>query len=171
MATVRLRPYAERLRLHLADSRRAGYPWEQAWRRALRDLTPESDFPLCTGEPDCKRSGHACGFIRGQYRDGYMRIGSTRVARVSAIVENDRWTDTPAYHAPPAGLFRCGWGDGCDVRLSKRGLCAEHAAIIEAIPQRCMFVGCKNDAPTARYCWRHEGTAESNARGSLTRAA
>lgn len=160
--------YATRLRVHLADSRRRGLPWEQAWRKALRELVPETDFPLCRNEPDCKRNGHACREIRGWFRDAYMDIGPTRLAGVSALAENDRWTDAPEYHAPERTSRRCGWGGsgGCD-KPGEPWLCPEHAAVIDAIPVRCGSHLCKRNAePGSTYCAKHAHKAEANQRGA-----
>ena len=67
-------PYATRLRIHLAESRRAGLPWEEAWRKALLQLTPETDFPLC-GNPMCRVQSHDCSQTKNHWRDGYLRVG------------------------------------------------------------------------------------------------
>lgn len=125
-----MKPYATRLREHLAESRAAGIPWEDAWRKALFALTPETDYPLCR-RPNCRTRSHDCSDIKTWYRDGYLRTGGS-LAGVSALAER-RDTIAGEYTAPGMPDSRqCGWGDGCD-KPADPWLCAEHSEIVRGI--------------------------------------
>lgn len=129
-----MKPYATCLREHLAESRTAGLPWEAAWAKALRSLTPETDFPICRN-PSCDNRRHSCRQIKGWYRDGYLRVGGS-LAGVSTLAERRDMKAGEAYVAPDVPDTRqCGWGEGCH-RMGAPWLCAEHSEIIQAIAGR-----------------------------------
>jgi hypothetical protein len=163
---MRLIPFATRLADHLAASRSQGLSFDLAWKRATTDEKPEPDafdWPI--------------EFTRRVMRQGYGRvqIGSRGGSNMPALMERDRIYKDPALRAEIAIERRCGWGgDPCKAEARDGGwLCAEHSAILHALPMPCQAPRCYRDAPVGeQYCPRHvDRYTASNLAGSRHRHA
>lgn len=162
-------PWATAIGACLAESRRNGAPFEDAWRAAEAAYPPPPADHTDDGWLDS-----TVKFAKTAFRDGYLRRGA---GTVGALAERD--------HADPAGKpwarlsdepparvsGRCGWGaiNRCD-KPGAPLLCAEHAAIIDAIPPLCKVGVCGHDAMAdGRYCSSHRHLERSNLRGNAAR--
>lgn len=150
--------FATRMRHHLAGSREHDLSYEDAWRRAERDVTPEVGDIGWT--PEVMR------FAKRAFRDGYLR---TSVGSVGMLAERETAV-LRGRAGDNIGPRPCGWGGERCTRPAGPYLCAEHGAVIDAIPHRCAYNGCRGST-REQYCARHEVVAESNLRGGQNRHA
>ena len=146
-------PYATRLRIHLAESKVRGIPFERAWADALRSVRPDTETWL----PE------TIAFAKRAFRDAYLSIG--RDNGMGVLAERDRLSVDHYYEAPERTSRRCGWGGSYCRERGAPWLCAEHAAIIDAIPKRCQAHMCRRNETGNGYCDKHADKADSNVRG------
>jgi len=152
-------PYATRLRIHLAESQAQGVPYEQAWTVARKATRADAD----TWAPE------TVAFAKRAFRDAYLNLG--HATGIGAIAERDRLTVDYVYVTPERTSRRCGWGGSYCREQGAPWLCPEHAAIIDAIPERCGSHTCRRNAePDSTYCAKHAYKAEANVRGAEAKA-
>lgn len=124
-------PWATLIGAHLAESRRAGLDFDQAWNAAVK-----AHPPLTTTVEGWEPA--TITFAKRAFMRGYLRQES---GIVGALAERGH-----AHGASPRRIAverRCGWGDGCDCESREGGwLCAEHSRRVRGIFSLCLHPEC-----------------------------